>query len=39
MGATPDVNIDELIKQRLDEILPQKLDQLLAEREENRTED
>ena len=37
MGATPDVNIDELIKQRLDEILPQKLDQLLAEREENRT--
>ncbi len=37
MGATPDVNIDELIKQRLDEILPQKLEALLAEREANKT--
>lgn len=37
MGATPDVNLDELIKQRLDEILPQKLDEALAARDANRT--
>jgi len=37
MGATPDVNLDEIIKQRLDEILPQKLEALLAEREQSKT--
>jgi len=36
MGATPDVNLDEIIKQRLDEILPQKLEALLAEREQSK---
>ena len=37
MGATPDVNLDELIRQRLDEILPKKLEEALAERAANRT--
>jgi peroxiredoxin family protein len=37
MGATPDVNLDELIKQRLDAILPEKLEEALAAREANRT--
>ena len=37
MGATPDTDIDALIRQRVDEILSQKLEEKLAEREANKT--
>ena len=36
MGATPDTDIDALIRQRVDEILSQKLEEKLAEREANK---